>query len=308
MQFALTILGSSSALPTSTRYPSAHLLNVNERFFLIDCGEGTQMQLRKYKFRFSRINHIFISHLHGDHYFGIFGLLSSFSLLGRTNPLYIYAHSEMENILNFHFKHFPLGFKVIFHPLNENKAELIFEDKQLTVTSFPLKHRIPSNGFLFKEKQKERNIKKDLIEYYKLSIKDILRIKRGEDFISDEGTLIPNKHLTNPAPVPRSYAYCSDTSFFPQIAINIGSCDLLYHESTFAENFKHNAKETGHSTAKQAAEIAKVSNSKKLILGHFSSRYKDLSIFEAEAREIFQDSYLAVEGQVYEVEMLNEKR
>jgi ribonuclease Z len=303
MKFSLTILGSSSALPTSTRYPTAHLLNVNERFFLIDCGEGTQMQLRKYKIRFSRINHIFISHIHGDHYFGIFGLLSSFSLLGRTNPIHIYAHSEMENILNFQFKYYPLGFKIIFHYLNEQTGEKIFEDKQITVTSFPLKHRIASCGFVFREKQKEKNIKKDIIDYYKFSIKDILRIKNGEDFVNEDGKVIPNKFLTNPAPVPRSYAFCSDTAFFPSIVQYIKESDIIYHESTFAEDMKHYAKETGHSTAKQAAEIAKMAFCRKLILGHFSARYKDLSIFEAEAREIFQNSYIAVEGQEYQIEL-----
>jgi ribonuclease Z len=303
MKFSLTILGSSSALPTSTRFPTAHLLNVNERFFLIDCGEGTQMQLRKYKIRFSKINHIFISHIHGDHYFGIFGLLSSFSLLGRTNPIHIYAHSEMENILNFQFKYYPLGFKIIFHHLNEQNGELIFEDKQITVTSFPMKHRIASCGFVFKEKQKEKNIKKDIIDYYKFSIKDILRIKKGEDFVNEEGKIIPNKFLTNPAPIPRSYAFCSDTAFFPSIVQYVKESDIIYHESTFAEDMKHYAEETGHSTAKQAAEIAKIACCKKLILGHFSARYKDLSNFEAEAREIFQNTYIAVEGQEYLIEL-----
>jgi len=303
MNFSLTVLGSSSALPTSSRYPTAHLLDVNERFFLIDCGEGTQMQLRKYKIKFSKINHIFISHLHGDHYFGLFGLLSSLSLLGRTNPLHLYSHKELETILNFQFKSFPLNFKINFHHLPENTSEIIFEDKQITVRSFPLKHRIASCGFIFREKPKEKRLRKDMNDYYKFSIKEILKIKSGEDYLNNDGKIIPNKLLTYPPMVPRSYAFCSDTAFEPEIIKYISKCDLLYHESTFAEDLKHFAEQTGHSTASQAAEIAKMAACRKLILGHFSARYKDLSIFEAEARQIFTNSHIVEEGQTYSIEL-----
>ena len=264
------------------------------------------MQLRKFKVRFSRIDHIFISHLHGDHYFGLFGLLSSFSLLGRTNPIHIYCHAELENILNFQFKYFPLGFELKFHRLDENRTGIIYEDKQLTVTYFPLKHRIPTSGFVFREKQKERNLKKDMISFYGLTIKDILKIKLGEDFIDNTGKIIPNHLLTNPAPRPRSYAYCSDTAYEPLITDYIRNCDLLYHESTFADDLKHYATQTGHSTARQAAEIAKMASCKKLILGHFSSRYKDLSIFAAEAREVFENSFIVTEGETYNIELSHE--
>jgi ribonuclease Z len=307
MNFAITILGSSSALPTSTRYPTAHLLNANERFFLIDCGEGTQMQLRKYKARFSRINHIFISHLHGDHYFGLFGLLSSFSLLGRTNPLHLFAHKELKTILDFQFKYFPLNFELCFIDIPENEPAILFENKQLTVTSFPLKHRIPSSGFVFREKQKEKNIKKEMVGYYNLSIKDIIKIKQGSDFVTSDGKLIPNQHLTMPSMVSRSYAFCSDTEYEPSVVQYIKDCDLLYHETTFASDMEHLAAQTGHSTAKQAAEIAKLASAKKLLIGHFSARYKNLSVFETEARDVFQNTYIVDEGKTYTIELNYEK-
>lgn len=306
MNFSITVLGSSSALPTSSRFPTAHLLNANERFFLIDCGEGTQMQLRKYKIRFSKINHIFISHLHGDHYFGLFGLLSSFSLLGRTNPLHIFAHQELKDIITFQFNNYPLGFKIDFHSLPEKTSDIIFEDKQLTVTTFPLNHRILSNGFLFKEKQKDRNLKKDMIAYYNLSIKDILKIKQGEDYVNTDGILVPNKNLTLAPALPRSYAFCSDTAFDPSIVKYIKNVDIIYHESTFVEDMKSRATETAHSTAKQAAEIARLAGAGKLLLGHFSARYRDLTIFESEARQIFENVHNVEEGQTYYIDLTYE--
>jgi ribonuclease Z len=278
------------------------LLNANERFFLIDCGEGTQIQLRKYKIRLSKINHIFISHLHGDHYFGIFGLISSLSLLGKTNDLNIYAHADLEEILNFHFKYYDLGFNILFHSIKDSFAGLIFEDKQIMVNTFPLKHRIASNGFIFKEKPKEKNLIKDMIPYYQLRIKDILKIKNGEDFIDQNGNVIPNHQLTHPAREPGSYAFCSDTAFDTSIIEHIKGVNILYHESTFAENLAKRAEETGHSTAKQAAQIAHLAGAKKLLLGHFSARYRDLSIFEQEAKEIFSEVENVMEGQIYKIE------
>lgn len=306
MTFSVTVLGSSSALPTSLRYPTAHLLNAYERFFLIDCGEGTQIQLRKFKMKFSKINHVFISHLHGDHYFGLFGFLSSLSLLGRTDKIHIYAHAELKNILDFQLKYYQLGFEIIFHKLSEGKVEVIYEDKQIQVTTFPLKHSIVSNGFLFKEKPKERNLRKEMIDYYQLSIRDIVKIKNGEDFIDIEGNIVSNDRLTFPPFKQRSYAFCSDTAFEPSMVPVIEGVDILYHESTFADDMKQRAKETMHSTAKQAAEIAKRANAKKLLLGHFSARYTDLDIFESEAREIFKNSFIVSEGQTYDVEMERE--
>jgi len=307
MTFSVTVLGSSSALPTSSRFPTAHLLNANERFFLIDCGEATQIQLRKYKIHFSKINHIFISHLHGDHYYGLLGLISSFSLLGRSNDLHIFAHKELDEFINFHFKNYELGFNLVFHPIQNNFAGLLFEDKQLMISTFPLKHRIASNGFLFKEKQKEKNLIKEMVQYHQLSIKDILKIKQGEDFIDNDGKVIPNKNLTHLSFLPRSYAFCSDTAFEPAIVKYIEGVDLLYHESTFAENMAKRAEETGHSTAQQAAMIAEMAKAKKLLLGHFSARYKDLSVFESEASEIFQNTTNVTEGQTYHIELQREK-
>lgn len=306
MTFSVTVLGSSSALPTSSRYPTAHLLNAYERFFLIDCGEGTQIQLRKFKKKISKINHVFISHLHGDHYFGLFGLLSSMSLLGRTDNLHIYSHKELKNILDFQLKYYKLSFDIVFHELIEGNVAVIYEDKQIQVTTFPLNHRIASNGFLFKEKPKEKNLRKEMVDYHQLSIRDILKIKKGEDYIGDEGDIIANEKLTYPPFKQRAYAFCSDTAFEPSIVPVIAGVDILYHESTFVDDMKNRAKETAHSTAKQAAEIAKMANVRKLLLGHFSARYNDLEIFETEAREIFKNAYNVVEGQTYSIELERE--
>jgi ribonuclease Z len=240
--------------------------------------------------------------LHGDHYFGLFGLISSLSLLGRTNDLNIYAHSDLEKILNFQLKFYDLGFNLLFHSIQDKFAGLIFEDNQIMVSTFPLKHRIASNGFIFKEKQKERNLIKDMIPYYRLGIKDILKIKNGDDFIDQNGKVIPNTSLTHPAKDPRSYAFCSDTAYDPTIIEHIKGVNILYHESTFTENLAKRAEETGHSTAKQAAQIAHLAGVKKLLLGHFSARYKDLSIFEQEAKEIFSEVENVIEGQTYQIE------
>jgi ribonuclease Z len=209
----LTILGSSSALPTSERYPSAHVLNVHERLFLIDCGEGTQMQLRRTRIRFAKINHIFISHLHGDHVFGLYGLLSTFSLMGRENPIHLYAPGNYENILKSHLSDFDinLSFKIDFIPLSSKNPVIILDDKYITVTSFPLKHRVPSFGFLFREKTSERNIIKESIDKYNIPLVRISAIKKGEDFITPDGTVIKNEDITLPPRAPMSYAYCSDT-------------------------------------------------------------------------------------------------
>ena len=302
MTFSVTILGSNSALPTTKRYPTAQVLNVSERFFLIDCGEGTQLQLRSNKIKFSRINNIFISHLHGDHVFGLIGLISTFGLLGRTNDLHIYAHKDLEEILKPQINYFckDLKFTPVFHYLNTKEPEQIFENKTVTVTSFPLKHRVPTCGFLFREKQKEPNIRKEAISKYDLSIADIVRIKKGEPLYVDN-VLVPEEELLITPPPPRSYAFCSDTGYNPSMIPVIKNVDLLYHEATFAEEHQDLAKKTTHSTARQAATIAKEANAGKLILGHFSSRYDDLSILEKEAKEIFPETYIVNDGDVWDV-------
>ncbi len=305
MIFSVTVLGSSSALPTATRFPTAHLLNAYERFFLIDCGEGTQIQLRKFHLKFSKINNIFISHLHGDHYFGLFGLISSFSLLGRKNDLNIYAHADLENIIKNQFQ-YELNFTINFHKL-PNKNEIIYEDKNITVETFPLKHRIPTNGFLFKEKKRELNLKKNVVKEFNLSIKDILGIKQGHDFVWEDGKVIKNNKLTEKPYKIRSYAFCSDTAYYPKITDTIKNVDILYHETTFSDDLKNIAKETFHSTSKQAAEIAKQANVKKLLIGHFSSRYKKLYIFEKESKSIFENTELVKEGNNYIIEPIREK-
>ncbi|HBF88329.1 MAG TPA: ribonuclease Z [Bacteroidales bacterium] len=304
MAFNVTILGCSSALPTSKRNPTAQVLNVFERFFLIDCGEGTQIQLRKFKFKLSRINHIFISHLHGDHYFGLFGLLSSYALMGRKNDIHIYADAQIEEIINFVLKNIidNVDFKVIVHELNNKSPEIIYEDSHITIKSFPLKHRINTCGFLFAEKPKTRNIKKEIISEYKLSIKDIISIKDGNDYISELNEIIPNSHLTIAAPAPLSYAYCSDTMFKEENASYFPNVNLLFHESTFLDIHADRANDTYHSTAKQAAQTAKIANANKLILGHYSARYKDLTPILEEAQEIFQNTVLGLDGLTVEIE------
>ena len=303
MQFSVTVLGSNSALPTSERYPTAQVLNVSERFFLIDCGEGTQMQLRKYKIGFSRINHIFISHLHGDHCFGLIGLISTFGLLGRKADLHIFAHADLERMMQPQLDYFAtdLPYNVIFHAINPVESEVIYEDAKVSVTTIPLRHRIPACGFLFREQQSDLHIKRDAIDFFEVPLKAIPSIKKGADYILPSGEVIQNQRLTKPATRPRSYAFCSDTAYFEKIIPIIEDVDLLYHESTFLDDQKVLAQKTYHSTASQAAEIASKANVKQLILGHYSTRYYDLSPFEDEAKAIFPNTSLAREGSVFEI-------
>lgn len=304
MPFKVTILGSSSALPTSDRYPTAQVLEVPGRCFLIDCGEGTQIQIRRNKINFSKINHIFISHLHGDHYYGLIGLISTMNLLGLKHELHIYSHSEIKNLIQpqLDFIKSELNIKLIFHPLNFKKKQKIYADKRIEVFSFPVKHSAPTCGFLFKEVEKQPNIKKESIQHYEIPIKQIKEIKAGADFITKNGETIKNENLTTPPPKPRSYAFCTDTVFIPENAQIFKNVDILYHEATFPEEMREFAKKTLHSTAKQAAEMAKLSKAKKLIIGHFSARYYDVSVFEQEAREIFENTVIAKEGNSFVID------
>ncbi len=299
----LTILGSSSALPTSERYPSAHVLNAHERFYLIDCGEGTQMQLRKNHIRFSRINHIFISHLHGDHIFGLYGLLSTFSLMGRKSPLSLYAPSNYDLMLISHLSDFDihLSYEINFVPLAGKDPVEILNDKYITVTSFPLKHRVPSFGFLFREKSQDRNIIKEAITTYNIPGVRIPAIKKGEDFITADGAVIKNAEITIPPPVPLSYAYCSDTKYFKRLASFVKDVSLLYHEATFDQSKKDLAAVTGHSTSLDAARTAVEAGAGKLIIGHFSARYKDVGILLKEARSVFPNTLPAEDGMTYNI-------
>ena len=299
----LTILGSSSALPTSGRYPSAHVLNAHERLFLIDCGEGTQMQLRKTRTRFAKINHIFISHLHGDHVFGLYGLLSTFSLMGRTNPIHLYAPENYDKMLKSHLSDFDinLSFEIDFIPLSGKDPVKILDDKYLTVTSFPLQHRIPSYGFLFREKRSERNLIKECIEKYQIPQIRLPAIKKGEDFVTPDGVIIKNEDLTLPPHEPLSYAYCSDTKYFKRLASFVKGVSLLYHEATFDKSKEDLAKITGHSTTLDAAKTAIDAKVGALIIGHFSARYKEIEPLVEEAQTIFPETYAAIDGHSYEV-------
>lgn len=291
----VTILGCGSALPTKQNFPSAQLLKMHEQLYLLDCGEGAQIRMQQMGITTTRLNHIFISHLHGDHCFGLIGLLSSLNLHHRTNDLYIHAAPELEKLLRPQIDFFCVDadYKIVFEPLNPRKNEVIFESKHLQVSTIPLKHRVPSCGFLFREKQRERHIKREMIDFYQVPVRDIARIKKGEDFLTADGNVIANHLLTtNPTPA-KSYAYCSDTAYCEKIVPIIEDIDCLYHEATFAESEMARAKETTHSTAGQAATIAKLGGVKQLVLGHFSSRYTDHQIILNEAKQIFPNTILA---------------
>lgn len=308
MTFELTVLGSSSALPTSTKFPSAHALNVQERFFLIDCGEGTQVQLRKSKIKFSRIEHVFISHLHGDHVFGLFGLLSTYNLLGRKSDLHIYGPSDLQKIIDFYIEHFAQdnSFQIIVHKLVQRKYQKIFEDKVVEVYAFPLKHRIQTFGFLFREKNRPSNLKKEMIKKFSLTIKQIQAIKNGADLQTEDGIIIPNIELTIPSYKCRSFAYCSDTAVYEKIVEYVHGVDLLYHETTFLDADKKLAKLTGHSTTTQAASIAQKAEVQKLLIGHFSSRYNNRDAFIQEARTIFANAFEAEELKTFNVPLVRD--
>lgn len=301
--FDLLILGSSSASPTSERNPSAQLLNIAERYFLIDCAEGTQVQLRKFKAKFQAIDHIFISHLHGDHFFGLPGLLSSMHLLGRKQDITIYCPPELKQIMDLINKisETTFNYQVNWKFTNDKGLNLIFEDSKVEVYSFPLKHRIYCTGFLFREKPLLRKINKFKLDQLEVSVSEILKLKKGMDAINEKGKAVKNSEVTlDPLP-PRSYAYCSDTIFNLKTCDYIKEVDLLYHESTFLEEHAVRAKKTFHSTAKQAAEIALKANVKKLLLGHFSVRYGQLENFIKEAQPVFNNCDLALDGKKIEI-------
>ena len=291
----LTILGFNSAIPTVNTSPTAQFLEMEERCFLIDCGEGTQVQLRKAKVRFSKISHIFISHLHGDHCFGLPGLIASFRLLGRENPLHVYGPKGIKKMLEtiFDITETHRGFEVVYHELDKNESEKIYEDKRIEVYTIPLDHRIYCNGYLFKEKPKERHLNMaEISKYPEIERCDYQNLKNGKDFVLSDGFVLKNSSLTTEGQPPVSYAFCSDTRMKEDIVPLIYGVDVLYHESTFLHDLKDMADYTGHSTALEAAEIAKKAHVGKLILGHFSNRYGDLSVFTQEARSVFPNTFL----------------
>ncbi|MFT7612240.1 MAG: ribonuclease Z [Parvicellaceae bacterium] len=303
MKFEVTILGSGSATPTLARSASGQYLNVLERHLLIDCGEGTQVQLRKYKAKFQKINHIFISHLHGDHFFGLVGFLSSQHLLGRTNPIHIYGPAPLKEVLTVTFKASQtyLNFEFVFHELDFKNRTLIMEDRLIEVYSFPLSHRIECCGFIVQEKPKERGMDKTKIKEYEIPLAQIDGIKNGNDFTTKLGVVIKNSELTFNPISPKSYAYCSDTAFSQSVIEQVNGVDMLYHEATFASALEARAKETFHSTTKQAAEVAKRANVGELVVGHFSARYTDLETFDEEIGAIFPAYTLAEDGMVLSV-------
>lgn len=342
MEFSLMTLGTASALPTANRYPSAHILTVHERLFLIDCGEGTQMQLRKYGMPFHKIDHIFISHLHGDHIFGIFGLLSTFSMAGRSSALHIYAPEDFSRVLEFFLSRFGEGIKyeIVHHPVCTESPVLIYEGKSVEVYAFPLRHRGETYGFLFKEKTPQKNVHKYLIGPYKLTLFEIARLKEGNAILrtvsrkddsvvesravasgdiedrngETDGTddyyyqLLAADDFTYLPYLPRQFAYCSDTAPFDSLAGWIKGTDLLYHEATYDSSLKDLAVTTCHSTAAEAAECAKEAGAAQLVIGHYSSRYKDLAPLLAEAKEIFPCTFLAKEGTKFEVPLKSFKK
>lgn len=297
----LTILGCHSATPRANAYPTSQILDVNGELMLIDCGEGTQVLLRKHKIKFSRLSHIFISHLHGDHYFGLIGLLSTFSLLSRTAALHIYAPQGLEDIIKLQFKlsKAHTSYPLIFHQLDSKKPEVILDNEKLTVETIPLEHRVYTNGFLFKAKSKDRKLLIDKVQNLNIDKAYYKSIVKGKDVQTKDGEWIKNEDLTEPpAPAP-SYAFCSDTVFKTDIIPQIKGTTLLYHESTFLEDQEHLCEKTMHSTAKQAGIIAQKANVHQLVLGHFSARYKNLSLFEKEARLVFSNVEIAESGKIF---------
>lgn len=298
----LTILGCHSATPTASTHPTAQILEIKGHLFLIDCGEGTQMQLRKYRVKFSRIRHIFISHLHGDHFFGLPGLISTFLLLGREAELNIYGPKGIKQAILLLLK---LGkaytnFPLYFHELEETTPQVIYEDDKVTVEKIPLKHRVYTNGFLFKEKLEDRKLDVDAARNLNIDLSYYNKIKQGFDVENKDGKLISNKDITFDPPAPKSYAYCSDTEYNPEMVPQIEGATVLYHESTFLDEHYHLAEKTKHSTAKESAVIARKAKVGTLILGHYSGRYGKLELFRKEAQEVFDNVELAEDGKSFQ--------
>ena len=303
MNPAVTILGCGSAKPTRTMSPSAQVLEMRDKQFLIDCGEGTQITMQRIGVRQNRLNNIFISHLHGDHCFGLIGLLSTWGMLGRTRDVTIYAQPDLERLLRplIQYHCTDMGYEVRFHHINPQKSEVIYEDRTMTVKTLPLKHRVPCCGFLFEEKPREPHIIKEMIDTYQIPLVRIPEIKAGADFITTDGRIVKNQYLTTPPTPPKRYAYCSDTAYYEKLIPLIEGIDLLYHEATYNEEWASHAKTYLHSTARQAATIAAKAGVKQLLLGHFSARINDLNSLLEEAKEIFTLTDIAQEGHTYKI-------
>lgn len=299
--FKVHILGCGSALPTLKHFPSSQVVEVRGKLFMVDCGEGAQIQLRKTRISFSKIRCVFISHLHGDHCFGLIGLISTFGMLGRTVPLHVYAPEEFGPMLHAQLEMFctGLGFEVLFHAVDTQKNQVIYDDKSLSVETIPLSHRVPCCGFLFREKPGRRHILREMIDCYEIPISQIDNIKSGMDWTTSDGRVIPNSRLTTDPSPSRSYAYCSDTRYVPSLHTLVERVNLLYHESTYDKACADRARLYYHSTAEQAAMVARDAHVGQLLLGHFSARYNDEEHILNEARALFSNTYLAREGEEY---------
>ncbi len=302
-EFNINILGCGSALPTTRHLATSQIVDLRDKLYMIDCGEGTQVQMRRMRVRFGRLAHIFISHLHGDHCFGLPGLISTLGMLGRTGELVVHGPKEVETYLRPVMDLFCRGmeFEVRFNPVDTRSHSLVMEDRSLSVYSIPLKHRIPTCGYLFAEKPKEAHIIREMTDFYQVPVRCMKDIKQGQDYVTPEGEVVPNSRLTRPAAPPKRYAFCSDTAYNRSIIPIIEGVDLLYHEATFAECDLARAKETFHSTARQAAEIARDAHVKRLVIGHYSARYEDLSELHREAEAVFPGTILGNEGTVIPV-------
>lgn len=305
MDFTLTVMGSASAKPVIDRFQSAQVLSVHGRSFLIDCGEGVQMQLQRFGVSIMKIDSIFISHIHGDHVFGIFGLLSTMGMLSRTAPLNVYAPVSFGPILKFFLSYYGegVGFEIRHVPLKMKEPEVVYETKTLSISAFPLNHGIETFGFLFKEKMPQRNVWKHMISRYEFTLTEIGTLKRGEDVVREDET-IRCEDATYIPYVPRSYAYCSDTAPFEKLSEWVSGVDILYHECTYVSGFEELAASRHHSTARQAAQCARDAGAHKLVIGHFSSRIRDVSVCEAECREIFPETYAASDGAVFDIPLI----
>ncbi|AUC76240.1 ribonuclease Z [Olleya sp. Bg11-27] len=298
----LNILGCYSATPRTFTNPTSQVLEINNHIFLIDCGEGTQVELRRHKIKFNRIKHIFISHLHGDHFFGLVGLISTFRLLGRDTELHIHSPKGLKEVITLQMKlaNSWTNYKLTFHELTNKDSEVVFEDDKVEVHTIPLDHRIYTNGFLFKEKSGDRKLDMNAVLNENIDVSYYRKLKQGFDVTNEAGALVKNESVTLPPNKPKSYAFCSDTAYSESIIPIIKDVDVLYHESTFLEQHAKLANPTKHSTAKQAASIAKQANAGQLILGHYSTRYDDLNVFKTEAQTIFENVMLGDDGKVFE--------
>jgi ribonuclease Z len=303
LNFSVSILGSNSAIPLFDRHPTAQVINHLHRYFLADCGEGTQIQLRKYKIRFSKINHIFISHLHGDHFYGLIGLITSYHLLGREKPLHVYGPEGIKDIIEIQLKatNTTLVYSVHFHVVNTESSSLVYEDEFLEISTIPMNHRIPTCGYLFREKPRDRKMKPGIVGRLKIPVKLIPEIKKGQDYTDLTGKIHLNKKLTIDSLPPRSYAFCSDTAYQDSTIEIVKNADLLYHEASFMQEHQELAREKFHSTTIEAATLASKANVKKLIIGHYSARYEDLLPLLQEAQGVFPETFLAIEGEKFEV-------